>query len=59
MNGAYVPTIRLLVAIIGILAMIGLIMAGNLFVALAVLVIGIAIWISLATQRRQPPETGE
>ncbi|HLU24836.1 MAG TPA: hypothetical protein VKZ58_03965 [Longimicrobiales bacterium] len=59
MNGPFVPTTRLLVAVIGILAVVGLILSGHLFAGLAILVIGLAIWISLAMQRTQPPETGE
>jgi len=58
-NGGARLTAGLVIAIIALLAFIGLVFSGHMLLAFAALVIALAFGISELRQRQRPPEPGE
>ncbi|MFO7259716.1 MAG: hypothetical protein DIU52_001075 [bacterium] len=59
MNGGTRLTAGLVVAILALLAFIGLVFSGHVLLAFAALVVALALGVSELRQRQRPPEPGE
>lgn len=59
MNGRRATWIQVLLPLLIVAAAVGIGYAFNIFVGLAIAVVGLAIWLSRLLQRRRPAEPGE
>jgi hypothetical protein len=58
-NGSTGLSVGLVVAVLALLAFVGLIFSGHVLLAFAALVVALGFGISALRQRQRPPEPGE